>query len=546
MVKDEQNSRICESLLTALDALRTGIALFDLQDRLIYCNEHFRYIYHSFDAERMIGKTFGEILREIVAAGEIAGEAVISDPEGWMEDRKARRMQSPPRPVIERLADGRWFEIKDRPVKGEGVISLWQDVTASTQADLRLADFLEGAADGLALWNQQDQLSLGNSLFLDLFEETARPTPGTAFTETVRNLVRPAMGGDDEAIEHAVGNWIDQHNRPAGSFVLQLRDGRWMVSRERRTRDGGTATVLTDITDLKNREQELILRGATMEETIYELEMVQHKLESQASEAVTLAEELSLAKTEVERANQAKVNFLRNISHELRTPLHTIIGFAELIEQRSRIKAVANLDEFARDILDSGRHLLALVNQLLDLSRIDAGRYSLTLRLDDISVILDDALRLVGGAARDAEVRVVRETIEPLPPAMIDEQAVRQILVNLLSNAIKFTPTGGTIVVRGESDGGQVSISVSDNGVGIPAEVMPRLMRPFERVESNPYAKTEGTGLGLAISHGLAQLHGGTLKIESELGKGTTATLVLPVEQAGEGEVWDSEARTAS
>ena len=541
-----EDSRICEMVFGALDALRTGIALFDTEDRLIYCNEHFRYVYRSFETvEQLVGMTYGEILEMIVKGGEIAGEEVIKEPEAWIERRMARRFEMPPRPTIERLTDGRWIEVKDRPVKGLGLISLWQDVTDLKQSDLRLRDFLDGAADGLALWNQQDQLYLGNQLFFDLFPEQARPEIGTTFHDSAAVLAKSAMDGDDVAVGCMLDNWGEQHGRPVGSYVFQLQDGRWMMSRERRIRDGGTATVFTDITDLKNREQELILRGATLEETINELEMVQHKLEQQAVDAVGMAEALSLANAEVEHANKAKANFLRNISHELRTPLHTIIGFAELLQK----PPAGDWDghaEYARDILNSGHHLLCLVNRLLDLSRIDAGRYELAFSFDDLHLIVRDSLRLVRGAAQEADVVLIDETDDDLPAVMLDEQAIRQVLLNLLSNAIKYTPAGGTVWVRSRRLDDGVEVSIKDNGVGIPAEVLPRLMRPFERYESNPYGKREGTGLGLAISRGLAELHGGTLSIESEIGQGTRAMLRLPLSQAGDASVSETPSRAAS
>ncbi len=532
----------------ALDALRTGIALFDTEDRLIYCNEHFRYVYRSFEnVEQLVGMTYGEILEMIVEGGEIAGEEVIKEPESWIERRMARRFEMPPRPTIERLTDGRWIEVKDRPVKGLGLISLWQDVTGLKQSDLRLRDFLHGAADGLALWNQQDQLYLGNELFFDLFPEQARPELGSRFHDCATVLAKSAMEGDDVAVGYMLENWSQQHTRPVGSYVFQLPDGRWMMSRERRIRDGGTATVFTDITDLKNREQELILRGATLEETINELEMVQHKLEQQAVDAVGMAEALSLANDEVEHANRAKANFLRNISHELRTPLHTIIGFAELLQKPpAGEQGWDGHAEYARDILNSGHHLLRLVNRLLDLSRIDAGRYELSFSFDDLHLIVRDTLRLVRGSAQEADVVLIDETDDDLPAVMLDEQAIRQVMINLLSNAIKFTPAGGTVRVRSRRLDDGVEVSIKDNGVGIPAEVLPRLMRPFERYESNPYGKREGTGLGLAISRGLAELHGGSLSIESELGQGTRATLSLPLSQADDDSVSETPSRAAS
>ncbi len=526
-----RDTAIRDYLLPGLDVLRVGIAVFDAADLLVYCNEHFRYIYRSLESiDELVGQSFADILRLVVDNGEIAGKGVLDDPEGWIAGRLATRRAKVPRPAVERLADGRWFEVKERPLPDGGVIGVWLDVTEQKRAHLRITDSLESAADGLVLWDQRDRLRLCNRLFLDLFGDGPQPEEGALFADVVRGLAEQALDQGGLGMDYLLETWTERHGGPTGSHVVRHRDGRWLLVRERRVRDGGAVTVLSDITELKNREQELILRGKGLEETVHELEMVQHKLEGQAAQAVELAEELDLANREVEASNRSKTSFLRIISHELRTPLNAIIGFADLLEKQS-LGAIGNpaYVEYAGDIRASGFHLLSLVNQLLDLSRIDAGRYQIDPSLQDIDSVVQQALRIVGKQASDARLAVICDLPDDLPIVQLDEQAMRQILVNLVSNAIKFTPAGGEVRIEACRGGDSLVLSVRDNGIGIPAEVLPRLMRPFERNDNDLNRRIEGTGLGLAISKALVELHGGSLEIDSALGEGTTVTIRLPL-----------------
>lgn len=520
-----------DPILQGLDALRIGIAVFDSEDRLVYCNQHYRYIYRSFaTVEELQGRSFEEILRLLLDNGEIAGQEVLEDAEGWVKRRLARHNDRTREPVIERLTDGRWFEIKERPIPGGGVIGHWQDVTTQKTDHLRLRSAFDSAADGLIMWDQSDHLVLCNNLFLDLQDDGPAPLPGDRFHKVIRTFAERVLDHSELPTDYLIDTWTEQHGLPEGSHVVRHRDGRWLLVRQRRGGDGGAVTVLSDITELKNREQELILRGQGLEETVSELEMVQHKLEGQAADAVELAEQLDLAKREVERSNLSKTGFLRIISHELRTPLHAIIGFAELLRDE-RLGPIGNplYAEYAGDIGSSGHHLLQLVNQLLDLSRIEAGRYQLNRAEQSIADVIHEAARIVAGQADAAKITLNNLVADDLPAMEIDEQAIRQVVVNLLSNAIKFTPAGGEVTIEAGCQGSWLLLTVTDSGIGIPEDVLPRLMQPFERIDNDLNRQTEGTGLGLAISRALVDLHGGTLKIDSSFGEGTSVTMKLPI-----------------
>ncbi|HEX7777523.1 MAG TPA: HAMP domain-containing sensor histidine kinase, partial [Parvibaculum sp.] len=221
--------------------------------------------------------------------------------------------------------------------------------------------------------------------------------------------------------------------------------------------------------------------------------------------------------------------FLANMSHELRTPLNAIIGFSEMMETGMfGPLGSPKYKEYAHDIHSSGQHLLELINDILDMSKIEAGRMTLEKQPTELSNVIDESLRLVSGRAEIASVKIVNE-VGPLPKVEADKRAIKQVLLNLLSNAIKFTPAGGNIKVRGGAEGGLVTIAVEDSGIGIPAHALPKIGRPFEQVENQHSKKHKGTGLGLALSRSLVELHGGTLTIESTEGVGTRVIFTLPV-----------------
>ncbi len=544
------DASICRVLLEGLDALRVGVAVFDRDDVLVYCNEHFRYVYRSFDAvDQLIGLRFLDILRLLIDNGEIAGREVLEDPEAWIAARLEARRDARAAPVDDQLTDGRWIRVKQRAIPGHGIIGLWEDVTYEKASQIRLEEVVDSISDGFALWDQSDRLRLANKGFAGLFEGTATPERGRKFAALLGDLVSHGLLEADGGFDSRVNAWRSGHQQLAGRALIHHRDGRWYLIKEHRTKDGGVASVLIDITDLKDREQDLVMRGQTLERTVDELEMVQAKLEQQGSDLVTLAEELALAKDEVERADAGKTQFLRTISHELRTPLNAIIGFAEILKDGVLGElGHPRYTEYAKDIHESGRHLLELVNQILDLSRIEAGRYDVARVELSVGGLVSDSLRLMGKQFETANLELHCDVPEDLPPILADGQAFVQVLVNLLSNAAKFTPAGGRILIEARESDGWLALSVSDTGVGIPPDKLPLLMKPFERVDNELDRQTDGFGLGLAIAKSLLEMQGGRLEIDSVLGTGTTATMWLPYDSdasAGLSQATDSAPRRA-
>ena len=241
------------------------------------------------------------------------------------------------------------------------------------------------------------------------------------------------------------------------------------------------------------------------------------------------AGELEVSRAQAEQASQFKSDFLAKMSHELRTPLNAIIGFAEVIHTGTFGKVSARYQEYAHDILQSGQHLLAIINDLLDLTKIESGQVELHEAPVDLAETIQAAIVMMRARASGEDLRLHAELPERLPQVRADERLIRQMLLNLLANAIKFTPPGGDIAVGViEQADGSIRVFVADNGIGIEIENIPRVLEPFVQVENGLARKYEGTGLGLPLVKSFAELHGGALTIDSGTGLGTTVNIILP------------------
>ncbi len=255
-----------------------------------------------------------------------------------------------------------------------------------------------------------------------------------------------------------------------------------------------------------------------------ELSAANRSLANEVQERKRVARALQSAKEEAEIANHAKSGFLAMISHELRTPLNAIIGFSEILnEEMFGPLGHKKYSGYVRDIKSSGQHLLGLINNILDLTKVEANEFNLRRQTMNLAEAIDEVLRLFEGQAQAAAQLIELDFDEPLPYLHADPGAIRQILINLVSNALKFTPDGGLIVVSAKlDDGGRMTLSVSDNGIGIPKEHIDGVFQPFSQVDSSLARRYEGTGLGLPLTKSLVQLHGGSIHIESVPRHGTT------------------------
>jgi two-component system cell cycle sensor histidine kinase PleC len=395
-----------------------------------------------------------------------------------------------------------------------------QAVARTEQADLRLRDAIENISEAFVLWDADNRLVMCNGKYREFHQlpETAT-RPGTRYDDVAKATRQPLVSTHLDDAAGSRGN----------SLEVQLEDGRWLHINERRTQDGGFVSVGTDITDLKTHERQLTENESQLIQTVKDLEASRGKLEHQAQQLVDLAEKYSMEKTRAEAANRTKSEFLANMSHELRTPLNAIIGFSEIME--NAIFGPLGADkygEYAADIRQSGQYLLDVINDILDMSKIEAGRHSLEFENFNVAAIAQDALRIVNPRAGEEDIKIITKLSKTVE-LNGDKRALKQVLLNLLTNAVKFTPKGGVVTLTVKRKDTNVLFSISDTGIGIPEDDLENLGRPFTQVE-NQFSKSHGgSGLGLAISRSLIELHGGTLAIESREGEGTTVSFALPM-----------------
>ena len=523
LIHDTVRSRID----TALNRGRCGLWDWDLARGRVF------WSHSMFDILGLPAKddllTFGEV-NALVHADDVN----LYDLATQLADAKA---QSFDHAFRMRHADGRWLWLRARCEltrqdgdAGLHLIGIAVDITEqkslvekTVAADLRLRDAIETIPEAFVLWDAENRLVLCNSNFQALHHLPDDAVAAGSAYETV------VAAGKKPIIRTTVAN---EDGQPPGArtFEAQLDDGRWMHISERRTKDGGYVSVGTDITKIKLHEQRLVEGEKRRIATIDDLRMSQQALERQADQLADLAGKYADEKTRAEEANAAKSKFLANMSHELRTPLNAIIGFSEIMEaQMFGPLGAEKYSEYSRDIKESGQYLLDVINDVLDMSKIEAGGIRLAPEEVDLDPVLADCMRVVWGRANEKRL-VLKSDVAPAIALKADRRALKQIALNLLSNAVKFTPEGGTVTVRGHVRAGMVTIVIQDSGIGIPKDALRKLGRPFEQVESQLTKRHQGSGLGLAIAKSLVELHGGAMRIFSTLGKGTTVMVRLPLQ----------------
>ncbi|MDA1098448.1 MAG: PAS domain S-box protein [Proteobacteria bacterium] len=469
-----------------------------------------RYTYFSDRFSELTGFSTGHAL------GKTRQQAVKADPDcdlwrGHEKDLGARR---PFRDFRFAYApdDGHvrhWSEsgkpIFDDHGDFQGYRGTGTDITAEVEAQSKAADFqqrfitaVEHMPQSVALYDKNDRLVHFNERYRKLtrgVEDIAR------LGETFENILRAHVArgilkniGEDQEV------WIqarlEQHRHPSDPIELSHSESLYDV-REYRTPDGGTLLIMADITE--RQMAELNLRKA---------------------------------KDEAEFADRAKTEFLANMSHELRTPLNAVIGFSQILAMGIHGSLNEKQSEHLDYVVKSGEHLLDLISDILDISKIEVGRAELSEALCDVENIVSSCVNMIKAKSDEAALRVTTEVQSGLPALWCDIRMIKQILLNLLSNAVKFTPPGGQITVTALQDSeGLFWFTITDTGIGISADALAKAMSKFGQVDSAMNRKHQGAGLGLPLASSLTQLHGGGLIVDSQLNKGTTVRVWLPSER---------------
>lgn len=411
-----------------------------------------------------------------------------------------------------RAKDGRWCHctatLRLLEVGGEELLlssahEIFKDSSAEQAVRTTrtlLIDALESISEGFVLYGSDGRLIVCNSKFKEFYgysdDEAA---PGAHRRDLGKlDIERGAVIVEKELAHDYVERREDMIAGPPESFVVTLRDGRILLLRDRRTDNGGIVSIQNDITKLKEAEAAI-----------------------------------SAAKDEAQTANRAKSEFLAHMSHELRTPLNSILGFTQVMKEQvfGPLGDEKYLD-YAMNVNHSGQHLLALINDILDISKVEAGEITLEEDTFDLPEAIAACIEMVTGQAGEPEDRITFEAVANVRHFKGDVRIIKQVILNLLSNATKFTPTEKAVTVSTDLDAeGCVSIVVADEGCGILAEDIPKILEPFGQVRPSAHQAHAGTGLGLSLSKMLTELHGGSLRIDSVLEQGTTVTLRFPLER---------------
>jgi len=397
---------------------------------------------------------------------------------------------------------GRVIERRTRQMPDGGLVLTYSDVTERKRREDVIAEnsallgaTLDNMDQGLIVIDAAHRAKLWNNRLIEMFElppDVMRV--GRPFAEILRYFIESAGTPPDQLEARLAERLVELEGEPRPLLDRHRPDGRVIERRRRVMPFGGSVITYGDVTARKRGEAAL-----------------------------------QRAKEDAEIASRSKTEFLANMSHELRTPLNAIIGFSDImVRELFGPIGQQRYAEYARDIHDSGQHLLSLINDVLDIAKIEVNKVELAEELVDVPEVIDSCLRLMRDRAIAAGVTIEVAMPERLPDLNADDRRLKQILLNLVSNAVKFTPPGGKVIIRVEADDTGFRFVVADTGIGIAKADIATALTPFGQIDSSLSRRYEGTGLGLPLARSMAELHGGRLDIESEPGSGTTVTVSLP------------------
>ncbi|MCW5750305.1 MAG: PAS-domain containing protein [Alphaproteobacteria bacterium] len=481
---------------TILDHTPHGIAVMDGDLRLLAWNHMAAQVLdlpEEFLARPGIG------LADVLRYNAERGEYGPGDPEQQVRERIELALRFEPHDFERTRPDGRIIHVSGRPLPGGGFVTLYSDVTARRMAEIELQSsharyrqLLDLLSEGIVV-HRRGLIEFVNEAALRILRaSTANQLIGRPVIDFVAPDLRDRAAARMAEILRRGGR-----ARTAQLAVLAL--------------DGETIPVETEAVQFEDGDGPAV-------QVVFRDISARHRTEM----------ELRRARDQAEAASRAKSDFLANMSHELRTPLNAIIGFAEVMTGRMFGELSGRYAEYAQDIRDSGQHLLSMINDILDLSKAEAGKLELHDEPVSLPAIVESCQRLLGERARQSGITITVD-MAPLPQVLADARLLKQVMLNLLSNAVKFTPAGGRVEVAAEvMQGFGLLVSVSDTGIGIEPRDLEKVLQPFQQADSALTRKHGGTGLGLPLARSMVQLHGGDLDIASVPGQGTIVRFHLP------------------
>ena len=504
-------------LIDALHCLRVAVTVFDSREKLVFANQHFNYLLRSLPPRgALLGQSYEQLIRLEIAGGEIAA-ADTKNADAFVARRCAQFRNGDYRPLDIHLADGRTIEIKARRTRAGGWIALWSDVTEARISQTRLEEAVALTADAFAFFDRHDRVAVCNDAYAAFFRfKSKAELIGRSFDELMERARKSPTIEHREPPDQWVARRVEAHRSPAGVMTVELKDGQAFVMRDRAVADG-RVVIYTDISERRRAERALEEQTKTLAET-------RDAAAAQASYLADLSRRFDEASAS---ADTTKTTLMRTMSHELKTPLNAIIGFSDLMLSMADRFTPEQVREYTSLIHAGGHNLLRLINQILDLTKLSAGRYELHRTRFDAGAVVWSAY-----SAFEAKALAKGLTIEATTTDQFaldaDETVFGAMVSHLVDNAVNFTPSGGRIELSLVREDNRICVRVADNGAGVAEDDIARILLPFEQGGRGMTDHTSGAGLGLTLVKAFAEAHGGALTIQSGAGKGFTATIALP------------------